>query len=109
MINEQLGMILKILVIMLIISALSAFTQSKEVFATTYDPLGLIKSNNYQLKCGILDPCNNQIIQLFPFLPFSWNLGNTHNGNVGIDSLDKNIHTTTRNGPPILLPNLPFP
>jgi hypothetical protein len=61
---------------MLIISALSAFTQSKEVFATNYDPLGLIKSNNYQLKCGIFDPCNNQIIQLF-HLPFSWNLGNT--------------------------------
>jgi hypothetical protein len=109
MINEQLGMILKILVIMLIISALSAFTQSKEVFATTYDPLGLIKSNNYQLKCGIFDPCNNQIIQLFPFMPFSWNLENTHNGNVGIDSLDKNMHNNTRNGHPILLTDLPFP
>ena len=107
MIYEQLEMILKILVILLISTVLFVFAQNKEAFAVTYDPLGLIKSN-YQLTCGIFDPCSNKIIQLFPFMPFNWNLGSTQKENLRINSLDVNIHSY-QNNPPIILPDIPFP
>jgi hypothetical protein len=100
-------MILKILVILLISFALSVFAQDIEVYAVTYDPLGLIKSN-YQFTCGIFDPCSNKIIQLFPFIPFNWNLGTVHSGNLGISSLDKNIDSYQKS-PPMILPDIPFP